>query len=81
MGAAPVMEHYTRSVGITPDQNGCIVTDEVHSLISDKLLRGYTSGAPSPINRPDTTLSQGYSPKHGRHQAAMMLVPKWCYTI
>lgn len=24
------MEHYTRSVGIAPDQNGCIVTDEVH---------------------------------------------------
>ena len=22
-GAAPVTEHYTRSVGITPDQNGC----------------------------------------------------------
>lgn len=37
------MEHYTRSVGLTPDQNGCIVTDEVHDPISNKLCRG---GAP-----------------------------------
>ena len=37
MKAAPVMEHYTRSVGITPDQSGCIVTDEVHDPISNKL--------------------------------------------
>lgn len=74
------MEHYTRSVGITPDQSWCIVTDEVHSLIGDKLRRGYTSGAPSPINRPDTTLPQGYSPKQGEQLTALKLVPKWCYT-
>ncbi len=37
------MERYTRSVGNTPDQSGCIVTDEVHALIGDKLYRGYAS--------------------------------------
>ena len=45
MKAAPVMEHYTRSVGITPDQSGCIVTDRVHALIDDKLDRGCASYA------------------------------------
>ena len=33
---------------ITPDQSGCIVTDEVHDSINNKRQRGYMSGAPSP---------------------------------
>lgn len=74
------MEHYTRSVGITPDQNGCIVTHEVHDPTSNKRQRG-------PANRSDTTHHftdprplTWSSPTRSRHQAAMMLVSKWCYT-
>lgn len=76
------MEHYTRSVGITPDQSGCIATDEVHDPISDKRQRGYTSGAARPpptgptlrTTPPARGQSQCFSPKRGEHQTSMALV-------
>ena len=72
---------------ITPDQwalhpirTGAMLTDRVHDPIGNKPQHGYMSGVPSPFNRPDTTLPQGYSSKHGRHPTTITLVPKWCYT-
>ena len=72
---------------ITPDQSGCIVTDEVHDSINNKRQRDTCQVHPAPVNRPDTSYHftdpwplTWSSPTRSRHQAAMMLVPKWCYT-
>lgn len=58
------MEHYTRSVGITPDQSEYIVTDGVHDPISNKLCRG---GAALAASTPmPGTLLPTISPAHDR---------------
>ena len=73
---------------IAPDQNGCIVTDEVHDPIGNKRQRGYTSRAarssPTGPTLRTTTPAKGQSqrflPKRCGHQTSMTLVPQWCYT-
>ena len=41
---------------IAPDQSGCIVTDEVHDPISNKLCRGgLATGSANTTTEPDTT--------------------------
>ena len=72
------MEHYTRSVGITPDQSGCIATDEVHDPISDKRQRGYTSGAarPPPTGPTLRTISLTRGRSHGPHRRVVGIKPQ-----
>ena len=74
---------------IAPDQSGCIVTDEVHDPISNKLCRG---GSPPAARTPQlgptlraVSFPRVYSPRDcsprlGAHRTAIKLVPKWCYT-
>ena len=72
---------------IAPDQSGRIVTDGVHDLIATHDSADTVRGSAAPANRSDTThhfteprpLTWSL-PRRSRHQAAMMLVPKWCYT-
>ena len=62
-------------------------TDGVHALIATRDSADTVRGSAAPVNRFNTrhhatnprplTWS---SSRRSRHQAAMMLVPKWCYT-
>ena len=70
---------------ITPDQwalhpirTGAMLTDRVHGLISDKLRRGYTSGAarPPPTGPTLRTISLTRGRSHGPHRRIVGIKPQ-----
>ena len=64
--------------GIAPDQNGCIVTDEVHDPISNRRQREYTSrtARPPPTGPTLRTVSLTRGRSHGPHQRVVGIRPQ-----